>query len=230
MKRMTNREKQSAEDILCGKAPGIVTALIMMATLMLITFLFVVFLAIGGKLGLQDSVGVMVAELFVFGFFIIMFVIIIDMIVGYFVHCNILKEQFENLPEWKKEKLLFLAHNYGNRKQIYVEDNYIYGVMSEQRHGRKIGVYTLTFRYIDFSEVVWAYKIERQIVMGGMNSAMVPTSNAVVHDKKLRLYTRDGRYFQGTCSESENEKIFKMLKEKNPSCKLGYKEEWKTCL
>lgn len=227
---MTNREKKKSLDILYGKSSGIVVSLIMTATLMLLVLIFVLWLVVGGKLGLQDSVGVMLAEVVILGLFLGVFAIIIDLIVGYYVHCNILKHEFENLWEWKKEKLLVLAHNYGSRKGIYVADDYIYGLMTEQRHGRKRGVYTLTFRYIEFSEVIWAYKIERHIAVTNANPTIITTPKVVPYEKKLRLYTRDGRYFEGKCSEMENQKLFDMLREKNPSCKLGYKKEWKKWL
>ncbi len=223
---MTEREKKRAEEILCGKSPGIVVSLIMTAILMLFVLLLVLWLWSAGKIKFLNSIGEMLGVLLVFVFFIAVFAIIIDLIVGYFVHCNYLKQQFDNLPKWKKEKLLILAYNYGNRKQIYVEENYIYGRMTEQRHGRKRGVYTITFRYIDLSEIVWAYRIERSIAMTSANSAMSTPPNVVPYDKKLRLYTRDGRYFQGNCSEKHNQKLFEVLMEKNPSCKLGYKKEW----
>lgn len=224
---MTDREKKRAKDILCGKSTGMIVLLVMVAILLLVVLMFCAWLGDGDKLGFQDSVGVMLVALLIVGSIIVIFAIIIDLIVGYFVRCNILKQEFENLPGWKKEKLLVLAHKYGKSKQIHVEENYIYGVMAEQRHGRKRGRYTIAFRYIDLSEVVWAYKIERYIAMTGMNPSIATKPNVVPYEKTLRLYIRDGRYFQGKCSEKENQKLFEMLKEKNPSCKLGYKKEWK---
>ena len=222
---MTDKERKKAQDRLCGKTPRIIILLMTTMVIELIVFLVLVSLTIW--LAMEDSPPpATVVVLVLYAAFLVYFY---DLVAGYYAHCRILKQQFEFLPQWKQEKLLNLAHSYGKSKNIYTKDHYIYGMIREQRHGRKKSVYPVAFRYLEPSEIIWAHIIENQTMVSNSMTHMAPTST-VHSDYWIRLYLLDGRYVQGTYTQDAVQKIFALLKEQNPSCKLGYKKEWKEWL
>ena len=124
--------------------------------------------------------------------------------------------------------LIDLANRYGKAKRIRTNGSYIYGTMAEQRPGRKNFLYPIAFRYIKPAEVIWAYVIQYQATVGSATNPSLPTST--VSEYKLRLYQQDGRYLQGNYNQGALEELFAILKEQNPSCKIGYKKEYEQWL
>ncbi len=223
---MTNSQRKQAKDKLCGKSTGIIVALIIILMILALTMLMALLLY--SWIGIRTTDPVTKIIEYIFAILIVgIFVVIFDLTVGYFSHRRYLKQDFDVLQEWKKEKLLSLAHEYGRGKYMCVGEDYIYGIMAEQRRGRKKSVYPKVFRYIHLSEVTWAYRIEKYTQVSSCTGVDGQPSGMVRVSEDLRLYTRDGRYLQGRFGEEEAREVFKQLKEKNPSCKLGYDKKWK---
>ena len=156
--------------------------------------------------------------------YFIVIVIIADLLFGYYSHRHILEQQYENLTQDKREMLLDLANRYGKTKRIRTNGTFIYGNMAEQRPDRKRALYPIAFRYIKPTEVIWAYVIQQQATVGSITTPSYPTST--ICEYRLRVYLQDGKYLQGNYRQGASDDIFDVLKEQNPSCKIGYKKEY----
>ena len=219
---LTEREKKKALKRLYGKSTGLIAVVLLLFLIMLLCGTMVCLLVFW--FGMENLEETILMYLFLAVYVGIVFYFL-DLITGYFIHCRILKEQYENLPHWKKEKLLLLAHKYKRNQGICCDGQYVYGIMVELRRKRKKMVYMRTFRYVEISELIWVHRINEYV---HMQSGIEPNStNYVVQGAQiLRMYIQDGRYLQGDCSKFEVSELFELLREKNPRCRLGYRKEW----
>lgn len=216
---MINKEKDHAKKRLCGKSS---VGVLLIIVLILLLLLWAGLIAISIWLHLTND---SMSEIYIMdAIYFIICIVFVDYLFGYHSHCCILEQQYELLTQDKREMLLDLANRYGKAKNIRTNGTYIYGIMAEQRHGRKRSMYPIAFRYIKPTEVIWAYVIQYQATVGSATTPGLPTST--VSEYKLRLYLQDGRYLQGSYRQGALDDIFDVLKEQNPSCKLGYKKEY----
>ena len=220
---MTDKQKMYAQKRLYGKSSvGILLTTVLIILIILGAALIAVsiWLQKTALIANDDMYGLYITD----GIYLIFIVVFADLVFGYYSHSRILVQQYENLTQNKREMLLDLANRYGKGKNICTNGTYIYGNMAEQRPDRKRILYPIAFRYIKPAEVIWAYVIQHQATVGNAQNPGYPTS--IVCEYKLRLYLQDGRYLQGSYRQGQLEDIFDVLKEQNPSCKLGYKKEY----
>ena len=220
---MTDKQKTYAQKRLYGKSsagPLLTTVLIILIILEAASIAVSIWLEKTVLIANDYMSGLYIIN----GIYIIFIIVFADLLFGYYSHSHILVQQYESLTQDKREMLLELANRYGKRKNICTNGTYIYGNMAEQRPDRKRILYPIAFRYIKPAEVIWAYVIQHQATVGNALNPGYPTST--VYEYKLRLYLQDGRYLQGSYRQGELKDIFDVLKEQNPSCKLGYKKEY----
>ena len=220
---MTDKERTHAQKRLCGKSSAgilITTVLIILIILEAILIAISIWLQKNTFLTNDYMYGLYLMN----GMYLLIFLAFADFLFGYYSHRHILEQQYENLTQDKREMLLDLANRYRKAKYLHTNGTYIYGTMAEQRPGRKRALYPIAFRYIKPTEVIWAYVIQQQATVGSITNPSYPTST--ICEYRLRLYLQDGRYLQGNYRQGAADDIFDVLKEQNPSCKIGYKKEY----
>lgn len=217
---LTEKERKKALQRLYGKAPGI--AAMLMVFLVLVVIMGIVCIGIFATFGMEDNLeaGICILTLgLLIGGISLLFV---SMLADYFIRSKRLKEKYETLPSWRKEKLLYLAHTYDKSDGICFDEDYIYGILSEAKRGKETQPYVIAFLYIDIQELAWAYRVENYTAISTAHS------NQTYYNREnmIRFYTHDGTRFQGRSGYTDEEGLLKMIQQQNPKCRLGYKKEW----
>lgn len=219
---LTKEERNKALQRLYGKAPGVAAALIIFLVIEVIGVVGMILLMPLMNLS-QDPVLAIVMCIFLllYGLLIVWMGL---MVADYFKHSKYLKEKYEALPGWRKEKLLYLAHNYDKRDGICIEEDYIYGIMSEAKRGKENHPHVVVFLYIDIKELAWAYRVENYTAVSTTNS--VGSQTYYSRENKMRFITESGSCFQGKSGKTDEQGLLQMIQKRNPKCRLGYKKEW----
>lgn len=157
--------------------------------------------------------------------FMIELLYIVFLLLNHYRHCALLKEKYEELPSYQKEELLQLAHGYKRNQGICFNENFIYGLLTESI-GKGKAVYVNTFLYVDLSEISWLYKISTSVATWSQYGAAASSIIRTPQDDQIKFYTYNGKHYHGKKSYTDMNKLFSLLHEKSPACKLGYRKDW----
>lgn len=217
---LTEKERKKALQRLYGKAPGMVALLIIFLVLCLSLLIVsvVVLHLFGGVDNLESGIIIFTLLLLIGGISLLF----MSMLADYLIRSKRLQEQYETLPGWRKEKLLYLAHTYDKRDGICFDEDYIYGNLGQAKRGKETQPMVLAFLYIDIRELAWAYRVEN------FTAISTPHANQAYYCREnlIRFYTHDGTRFQGKSRYTDEEGLLKMIQQQNPNCRLGYRKEW----
>lgn len=152
-------------------------------------------------------------------------IVYLILIFAHFMHCRLLKEKYEQLPEFQKEQLLELAGNYSYKHGVEFNSDFIYGGMSMSRSSRIKLFNMISFTYIPISDLTWVYKTETSMVYSSTYFGNISTPLATPNDDRIFMYTYDGKCYRGFSKNIDITKLSHAISSKNSSCILGYSKE-----
>ena len=217
---MNERQKEKTLKRLYGRNPAF--EILLSVTLVIMLFFLFFILCLSTTLHIEDTGSILAILILLF---CAECAYILSLLTGQVKHSKQLKEKYNELPHYQQEELLRLAQPYKRKHGTRFNEHYIYGMMTESRKHSKLP-YVNTFLYVDLSQITWIYLKTESIMtwspQGSIGSNVVrsPQGDLIV------LHTHDGKRYKAGALYTNTDALFSMIRQKNPSCKLGYKKEW----